>query len=150
MTIAWREELSIDHGVIDEDHRNLVAIINEFEHHVMEGSKEGNQIDFDRLHKILVELHQYTEGHFQREEEIQIRILYPYHDAHKHEHADLVAHFKQMVQRFQSLHKGPEAARFVRDMAEFLKGWLINHIIHSDRRMKPYIDRVKPYIRDKH
>jgi len=137
MSIEWREELSIDKGPIDDDHKHLVMIINKYE-----AAANQQRVDFDLILRLLRELRDYTEEHFAREEELQVRALYPFHDAHKHEHADLVRKFDEMVIRFKEVRQGAGGPAFVRDLGKFLRQWLIDHIINSDRRMIPYVKRM--------
>src|SRR3990167_6494235 len=163
MQIQWREEMAIDGGLIDGDHKHLISIMNEF------GAASPTEDSRDRLLGILDRLNVYTTIHFRREEQLQRAVHYPYIDAHHHEHGDL-------LRELYSIHEGltaPVAAPPAQDatsdddspapaptsppttdarsnveahrtVAEFLHHWLIDHIIKSDLRMKPFAKRMAP------
>ena len=60
MNIAWRPQISVDNGVIDDDHRTLIEIINAF-----------INLKYDReilkFKKVLMKLDEYAKFHFERE-----------------------------------------------------------------------------------
>ncbi|MDP1736876.1 MAG: hemerythrin domain-containing protein [Caulobacter sp.] len=163
MQIQWRDEMAIDHGLIDNDHKYLISIMNEFcETDPTDGSP-------DRLVNILSKLNAYTTIHFRREEALQRSVHYSYIDAHHHEHGDLLRALYSIHRGLFSLDASPvedeaedpaapsggpdpatPAGRVVRahrKVAEFLHHWLIDHIIKSDLRMKPYARDMLPMAR---
>lgn len=154
MQIQWRDEMAIDHGLIDNDHKYLISIMNEF------CETDPTDASPDRLLSILGKLNAYTTIHFRREEALQRSVHYSFIDAHHHEHGDL-------LRALYSIHRGlfsldPSAGeddadapvtpadrviRAHRKVAEFLHHWLIDHIIKSDLRMKPYARDMLPMAR---
>jgi len=62
MTIQWREKMTIDDGVIDQDHRHLIDIINRFENAAKDGLTLSEGLE------ILFALKFYASTHFKREE----------------------------------------------------------------------------------
>lgn len=157
MTIQWRDEMAIDQGVIDQDHRALIAIINEF----CEAKVDRNELP--RLERIVAKLEHYAAVHFGREEALQRVVQYPYVDAHHHEHVDLIRQLGTIRGDLLGLHgegrpplseapsaPSPAAAEPTpeeivcahADVAEFLHHWLVDHIIKSDLRMKPYTAKM--------
>lgn len=162
MKIQWRDEMAIDHGLIDNDHKYLISIMNEFcETDPGDGSP-------DHLVSILSKLNSYTTIHFRREEALQRAAHYSYVDAHHHEHGDLLRALYGINQSLFSLNApvaedpedidmppgAPDPAtpagrvfRAHRRVAKFLHHWLIDHIIKSDLRMKPYAEAMAPTAR---
>ncbi|MBU6444840.1 MAG: hemerythrin family protein [Alphaproteobacteria bacterium] len=144
MSIQWREGMTIDHGTIDHDHQTLIALINQFCDTPLDdaGMLELQRI-FDRLDR-------YTAIHFQREEQLQRAANYPYREAHHREHGELIREMDGLRRKFGALVQTagdlamisaaprPELARLHTTMAEFLRHWLVDHIVKSDLRMKPY------------
>jgi hemerythrin len=164
MSIQWREEMTIDHGPIDQDHRTLIAIINEF------CDTAATVAALPRLRATLDKLHHYTEVHFQREEALQARAQYPYLDAHHHEHLDLIRQLARIREQLAQLTAptedstdGPRAetptgsseqkkratdvAAIHANVVAFVHDWLIDHIIKSDLRMKPYAAKMAHHAR---
>lgn len=145
MAIVWRDEMSIDGGVIDQDHQTLIAIINEF-FAIKEDLRE-----FSELSKLLEKLHIYTEVHFGREETLQRAAHYPYNEAHHHEHETLLRELAAVnaeLDTYAPVEPGaavsPETLHaFHEKVAQFLRHWLVDHIIKSDLRMKPFAAEMK-------
>ena len=135
MTIIWRDEMSVGDERIDGDHKRLINLINGFE-----WATEG-EVNFALLTKILADLENYTVVHFEREENIQDTIDYPYRDAHKAAHHSLIHHLHEVQEHVKAAaaKEGEEGRKVAQEMAGFLKHWLIDHVIEEDLRMKPFI-----------
>lgn len=133
MTIAWREAMCVGEPMVDDDHKHLVDLINAFETAI------GGKIDHKKVARVLLGLVEYTGEHFAREEELQLAIRYPYHESHRRSHRDVLKKLSEIVAEYTKAPDGPPRDRMVRDLATFLKEWLVDHIIQSDLRMKPYV-----------
>ncbi|MCP5368475.1 MAG: hemerythrin family protein [Hyphomicrobiales bacterium] len=132
MAIEWREQLSIDNGVIDADHRHLIDIVNRFE------ALSESFDDVSQALEILMSMRLYTKIHFEREEHLQRVSGYRFADAHRREHADLIRQLETVVARAQDCDLR-DLPRLSRETALLLRDWLVGHIIKSDLRMKPYV-----------
>ncbi|NFV79496.1 bacteriohemerythrin [Magnetospirillum aberrantis] len=133
MSIAWRDAMSVGDETIDADHKHLVDLINAFEIAI------AGQIDHKKVARVLLGLVEYTGEHFAREEELQLAIRYPYHESHRRSHRDVLRKLSDIVGVYTKAPAGPARDHMVRDLANFLKEWLVDHIIQSDLRMKPYV-----------
>lgn len=138
MSIAWRDAMNTGDPTIDADHRHLVDLINAFEDAI-----GGSVIDHKRVARVLLGLVDYTGEHFRREEEIQLAIRYPYHDSHRRSHRDVLRKLSLIVGDYTRSPAGPGRDLAIRHLAGFLKEWLVDHIIQSDLRMKPYIQQMQ-------
>lgn len=123
---------------IDADHQHLVDLINTFEVAI-----SGGHIDHKRIARVLLGLVEYTGEHFKREEDIQLAIRYPYYDSHRRSHRDVLKKLSVIVGEYTKAPEGSDRDRMVRDLAGFLKEWLVDHIIQSDLRMRPYIQQMQ-------
>ncbi len=139
MTILWRDNLSVDRGFIDKDHKRLIDLINTIESIVVENRGVGE------LQGGLVELHDYTRDHFAREEDFMFSRRYAKFDDHKAKHRRLVAQLVDVAKpihavdrRDASVADGIEQVHLVR-LIELLRLWLLDHIIQEDLRLKPLI-----------
>jgi hemerythrin len=160
MSIQWRDEMAIDQGVIDQDHRALISIINAF----CEARVDRDELP--RLERIIAKLEHYAAAHFGREEALQRIVQYAYLDAHHHEHADLIRQLETVRRDLLRLHGGgalpqtsetpsssdvepthEEIVRAHAEVAELLHHWLVDHIIKSDLRMKPYTAKMATHAR---
>jgi len=137
--ITWREKMTIDDGgPIDQDHRHLVEIINHFQKIARDGLDSGEAAE------ILYALKFYSQTHFKREERLQILIGFPYADAHQQEHENLTKKLDSAIQHFQECSGGLKET-IQPEISEMLHDWLINHILSSDLKMRPYVDAMKKH-----
>jgi len=137
--ITWRDKMSIDDGgVIDQDHKHLIEIINRFSKVAADG------LDTDEAAEILYALKFYTQTHFGREEQLQFLASFPYADAHHQEHADLIKTLEEAIQHFRSSDVDQQI-QVKQEIEEMLHDWLINHILHSDLKMRKYVDSMKKH-----
>ncbi|HTH16297.1 MAG TPA: hemerythrin family protein, partial [Magnetospirillum sp.] len=132
MSIAWRDAMCVGEETVDADHKHLVDLINAFEVAI------ATKVDHKKIARVLLGLVEYTGEHFAREEELQLAIRYPYHESHRRAHRDVLKKLSDIVGEY-SRAPTEQRDRMVRDLASFLKEWLVDHIIQSDLRMKPYV-----------
>lgn len=137
--ITWRDEMSVDGGVIDDDHRQLILVINRFT------GAEGDGATPKQLASILLELRHYASVHFRREESLQQAANYPYLSAHRHEHHDLTVRLNQIIEAFQAAPTTGDGRALRAEIGDLLRTWLINHVISSDLRMRPFVGRMRTH-----
>jgi len=126
--IEWSDELSVGIQEIDEQHKVLVGLVNEMhqaihEHHGSETARE-----------ILDRLGDYTRIHFAVEESLMRIFDYPGYEAHKKQHEELIAQFRQYHAKVQS-----GTAKISFELLHFLKLWLSQHILESDKDYAPHM-----------
>lgn len=122
--LDWKNEYSINNKIIDEQHKKLVDLINQLHTAMSEGKGK------DILGKILEELVSYTVFHFSSEEKFMKEHNYSGYSLHKIEHDKLT---KQVVE-FQDNYKAGKSM-VSQELMKFLKDWLVNHIIGSDKKL---------------
>ncbi len=132
MPIAWRDAMSVGDPTVDADHMHLIELINSFEVAI------SGHIDHKKVARVLLGLVEYTGEHFAREEELQLAIRYPYSESHRRAHRDVLKQLSDIVGQYTQASDGPDRDRMMRGLTAFLKEWLVDHIIQSDLRMKPY------------
>jgi hemerythrin-like metal-binding protein len=128
LLFPWNDTLSVKIGVIDMQHKNLVAIVNEMHQAMVAG--HGKQ----ELGKILSSLVKYTQEHFKTEENFMESRQYPDYVSHKSEHEKLT----QTVLDFQSKFQRNEVGLTI-EVMDFLKSWLGKHIMGSDKKYAPFL-----------
>jgi hemerythrin len=151
MTIVWRDAMAIDHGMIDHDHHTLIDLINEFCKATL------NERGMLEMQRIFERLDRYAAAHFQREEQLQCAVKYPYAEGHQREHLALFGKMEDLRRKFAALIETsgdlaivsaapqPELASVHRTMTELLHFWLVGHIVKSDLRMRPYASQLARY-----
>ncbi|MBW7851132.1 MAG: hemerythrin family protein [Rhodospirillales bacterium] len=137
MPLIWRDAMNVGHKVIDDDHKRLVEIINAYEAELSNGVRE------EAISKILRQLYDYAQSHFIREERVQLRCAYPFHDAHKRDHQDLLRQLHDIIRKYFIDRTSEIDLAAAAELAEFLRTWLKEHIIKADLRMKPFLDAAR-------
>ncbi|MBF0154018.1 MAG: bacteriohemerythrin [Magnetococcales bacterium] len=124
----WSEQLETGITVVDNDHRQLLDMLNAI-HKAMEQGRGKEAIG-----DILSKLAQYTVTHFAHEAEYFRQYDYPETREHLAIHDRLVADVTHLIERFQ-------AGEFtlVMDTLEFAKAWLIDHIMETDMKFAPFL-----------
>ncbi len=146
--------MSVDGGVIDEDHKILISYINDFlsmsdlynncseDFRSCDKSSHlpcGQELSCDKKNsKILASLKFYTTSHFKREEKLQKEIGFPI-QANAHE--NLIKELNNMIKTLETSDASSEDfLDTLNGMGNFFNGWLIDHIIKEDLKMRPYFN----------
>ena len=123
--LIWTNTMSTGVDTIDKDHQVLISMLNR----IMRRSIANADVD-----NLIGELINYTRYHFQREEVIMEVCGYPDLEKHRNLHQDLLVNVKSHSKSWQN-HRNQEELNHLR---HFLKGWLFNHILQEDARIRPY------------
>ena len=118
----WSNDLSVGNPLIDDDHKKLIKMINNYHNAMQEG--RGNEV----IGKVLSNLSIYTAEHFKREEDEMRRINYSMSDEHRREHKQLLNDFEELQ---NELNNGK--MMLASKMSKFLKDWWHIHISKSDK-----------------
>lgn len=125
---VWSDEFSVGIQEIDEQHKELVALLNELHTSILEHrGGAACRATLDRLAG-------YTRTHFMVEESLMRIANYPDFEGHKHIHEDLI---NQVAALQKKLDSGQATITF--ELLHFLKVWLTQHIKESDKRLGGYL-----------
>jgi hemerythrin-like metal-binding protein len=127
--MEWSDKLSVGVASIDAQHKKLVGMVND----LFDAMKGGR--GREALAKILDGLAAYTVSHFAYEEQLFLKTGYPESAAHKKEHDDLT----KKVLDIQAKMKSGVSFSLSMEVMEFLKAWLLNHIMGSDKKYGPHL-----------
>lgn len=129
----WNDNLSVHDALIDHDHKTLINMVNE-----LHDAADLGQ-DYLSLSKILTRLANYTQEHFQREEDLMQASAYPAFKAHREQH-------RKLLERVIDLTHELENARTLvaLETAELLRFWLTSHILLSDKQFAEYLHQRHP------
>jgi hemerythrin-like metal-binding protein len=131
--IQWKDSMAVDIDEIDTQHMQLVQLINDLYSALSQG--KGRQ----QLNEIFDELFDYAKTHFFSEEKLMFVHGYSGYKEHKKEHERFVEQIKKYKGKFDS---GDSKTSI--EVAQFLKDWLINHIMKTDQQYAPYLqEKVK-------
>jgi hemerythrin len=127
--INWSENFSVNIKEIDEQHKKLIFMLNDL-HDAMKSGK-GNDV----MEKIFDGLLQYVGTHFATEEKYMSLHNYPGYIAHKTEHTKLTQKVLDLNKKFQQ-----GAPVLTVELLGFLKDWLQNHIMGTDKKYGPFLN----------
>lgn len=114
--------------LIDGEHKELFRIIGEVYRVIGE---EYLHDKYDEIVHLLEELKDYTKFHFVDEEKYMQSIQYEGFAAQKRAHDAFVARLEGM--NFEDIDERQQET--LEEMLEFLTEWLVNHILHSDKKI---------------
>jgi hemerythrin-like metal-binding protein len=125
---TWNDTYNTGIKEIDAQHKKLVEILNQ----LFEAMGKGQAKEV--LGKLLDQLIEYTVVHFATEEKLFKLYNYPESVAHKAEHAALTKTALDLQGKFKS-----GKAMITLEVANFLKKWLGEHIMGSDKKYSPFL-----------
>ncbi|WP_421903337.1 bacteriohemerythrin [Maridesulfovibrio sp.] len=125
--VEWKDEYSLGNELIDEQHKSLIALLNDLSE-AGPGNKDGKGFT------CLSRMTKYAQEHFRDEENFMRENGYPGLDDHIIEH-------KEFISRVED-YQDAVFANYVpfQDMLDFLNNWLIEHMIGSDQKYMDYIN----------
>lgn len=126
--IQWSDELGMGVKELDEQHRELIRIVNELIEAA--AAKRGGAV----IEDIVKQLREYSVVHFRAEEDFMASIDYPGRSAQVQAHADLKREVKEFQRR---IYERTEIS--AREVLEFMKGWLLNHVLTYDRELAKFV-----------
>lgn len=125
--ISWTAVYSVGYEVIDNQHQRLVEIINDL-YNAFSRSAANDEIE-----PILKRMLAYTEYHFQTEEKCFAKYKYVESEKHTQEHDSFIEKTKKFYDDYQN-----GSATVSYEVMNFLREWLISHIMGSDQEFGEY------------
>lgn len=126
----WADDMVIDAGPIDSDHKKLVDLVNELHSATTEGR------GFEVIEKIMTELIGYTREHLEREEQLMASLRFPNLERHKIGHM----HFAKQLDELQKKY-GEGSLTVASQLSTVLRDWLSLHIRRSDKEIKVFLEK---------
>ncbi len=114
---------------VDEEHEELFRITDRANKCLHNDFSFGN--GYDEMLDILGELKDYTQRHFKDEESYMERIQYDGLPAQKRAHASFIERLENID--LDAVDGDPKV--YLESLIEFLLGWLINHILYTDKKI---------------
>jgi hemerythrin len=140
MALVWRDEMSIDGSVIDDDHKCLMVLVNEV---AVLRPDQGMLVMLDVA---LARLVTYAEVHFEREESMQTAAAFIYAQAHRSRHRSIAREMAALLAECKTLTRD-ELPRFHARLCDRLYDWLLDHILKADMMMKPLVAEMRRHAR---
>ncbi|MBQ0730323.1 MAG: bacteriohemerythrin [Oleispira antarctica] len=121
--IFWKEEYSVGVKSLDDDHKRLIFLLNQFK----TAYDYDTSADFER--QALEQLVEYTRFHFTREEDMMQQAGYSDIENHKNQHIKMIAQVEDFVDQYRR-----EGHDSLNEVSVFLSDWLIRHINGTDKQ----------------
>ncbi|RJP62524.1 MAG: hemerythrin [Ignavibacteriales bacterium] len=124
----WTTEFSVNNDIIDEQHKMIFEYANNLHESIQTG--RSKEIVDDLVSKLL----SYSQNHFADEEKLMKEYEYPDIENHLAEHEKFVARVSDYRNNFNLTSRMTAL-----DILNFLKEWLVNHILVADKKYMPFI-----------
>lgn len=128
--VQWiADKYSVKIQKIDEQHQTLIGIINE----VFEA--KTNNLSKAVIAGILERMTEYAGTHFKYEEDLMKENGYPELEQHRMEHQFFITSVGEFNRDFKL-----NEDSLTGEMLDFLKNWLIKHIMETDQKYGPFLN----------
>lgn len=128
--MIWKEEYELGVYEIDNQHKKLVEVINNFKNSIPDSTTDSRA----EMGNVLAYLMNYTKFHFEAEEQIMEKINYPDLVNHRIKHKNLISKIMAVLIKI----KNKESYTPI-EFYYFLMSWLNDHILHEDSLIKNYV-----------
>jgi hemerythrin len=127
----WSQEYSVNIPTIDEQHQELVNMLNRL--FIAVSKREGNKV----IAGILDSLMDYTQTHFTLEERLMKEANYQDFEHHKLEHKKLIEQLEHLSKKYMI-----EDKPIYFEMLDFLRNWLKQHILGCDTKYSSALQKA--------
>lgn len=127
MFIRWNEAFELGVPRVDAEHRHLVGVVNAF--YEVYRTRAGREKIFPVLNLLV----KYTEVHFRSEEALMEAGDCPDLPDHQREHDKLTEQIFTLAEKYEA-----GDAEISDEVMEFLKRWLLEHILQVDKKLQPF------------
>lgn len=124
----FTDEYLVGIELIDSEHKELFRIVDKANHLIKSYNEASG---YDKILDILDQLREYTKEHFADEEEYMESIGYEGLEAQKRAHDAFIQKLENI--NIEEIDENPQEA--LERLLEFLLGWLINHILYTDKKI---------------
>ncbi|MCL2809817.1 MAG: bacteriohemerythrin [Treponema sp.] len=131
--ITWSDKFSSGVKLIDDQHKELVELVNEMFNHVT-----GNDLqEHNYFNRVINDAVSYVKKHFTTEEKLMIATKFDGYAEHKKEHETFILAVVENIKDYEA-GKRLTLSTFTR----FLKDWVLSHIALMDKKYFEYFKKV--------
>ncbi len=123
----WANDMVIDAGPIDADHRQLVDLVNALHTATSEG--RGHEV----VESIMDELLRYTQDHLRREEAMMASMNFPNLTGHTKGHEHFMRNLHELRAKYDA-----GSITVASQLSTVLRDWLSLHIRRSDKEIREF------------
>jgi len=131
--ITWTDKFSCGVKLVDDQHKQLVELVNEMFNHVT-----GNDVqEKNYFSRVINDAVSYVKTHFATEEKLMLATKFEGYAEHKKEHDTFVLAVVENIKDYQA-GKRLTLSSFTR----FLKDWVLSHIAYMDKKYFDYFNKI--------
>jgi len=127
---VWADDMVIDNGVIDQDHRRLIDQVNALHTATVEG--RGGEIVGQLLEQVIAD----TQEHLRHEEHEMELAGFPDLERHKHTHVLFVDQLHELQRKHRD-----GSITVASQLSTALRDWLSLHIRRNDKELRVFLQR---------
>lgn len=131
--IVWTDSFSVGVGIIDQQHKRLINMINQLI------DAENVATNSETVSDLLDAMTKYSREHFRTEEGLLAKYAYPQLDEQKRDHR---AYRIKTVDLCNATMLGSDAVPTV--IVNYLREWWIQHIQEDDAKYVPFLASKHP------
>jgi len=120
--LIWNEGMSVGIDAIDEDHKQIIAILAKLT------SAENGEASEHAINDIFTELEHYVSLHFAREEALLEQVCYADITAHKASHQNFIDQLPKLKEEWLT----EDCLACSEKITTFLHQWIVQHILVED------------------
>ncbi len=126
--INWKKKYSVGVEALDNQHKTLIEILNEFHAYMLKG--QGGNI----AGQVMLRLKSHAHEHFPAEERLLESIKFPGLARHREYHREL----KEKLEEFIARHENGDHGMYI-SLLHFIRDWQSRHLLQQDREYIPYL-----------
>jgi len=129
--LDWLETFELGLPEIDNDHREMLAIMKSVE-------AAADAEDFELCADLLDRLIEFSAAHFEREEELLRDARYPFVDLHKEYQSGLIAR----ADAVKDICKGIKTRKNFKECCEEMFAFLVDDVVAGDLNFKSFLQEA--------
>ncbi len=132
---SWDDSLSINIKEIDDQHKVLVNMINDYYNEIQSIAEHHSKRTLNELRIDLVgKMKKYSIEHFKTEDKLFEKYDYPNREEHNKEHDLFIGKVESLERRLSE-----RKLILTTEITDFLKDWFINHISSEDQKYGDFL-----------
>ena len=131
--IEWDSKYELGHSLIDDDHQELFRFVSDFIDSVNNGA------NYEVTKYTLYNAIRYANTHFEHEEQIMKRALYPKLNAHKELHETFKITITKYAKEFINTRVDSE------ELSKYFHNWIVSHVLVHDKEFGEFIEKNKSF-----
>jgi len=132
--VTWSATYSVGIKLIDDQHKELLNLVNDMYNHVNNDDEEAERAYFKGVIRQVVD---YVKIHFATEEKIMRGTKFQGYAGHKKVHDTFILSVVDIIQKFDEGKRVP-----LINFTNFIKDWILTHIAIMDKQCFEYLMRI--------